>query len=168
MLSISSFGCVGFSGSRSLSGVSVPVLRSSCGLVGSGSVVGVGCARGVDQFVRSAFPSAVVFSASSFGVGRSSFARRSVALVQWVAASGSGCWVSFPSGACPAQLSPSAVASRCFSGSGSGSWASLAFAAGSGVPCFVFLGSVPAPRWLVSVGCGWFQFRPAPPQLSLF
>ena len=168
MLSVSQFSCVGFSGSRSLSGVSVPVLRGACGLVGSGAAVGVGCSGGVDQFVRSFFGSrAVIFRVSSFGSGRAAFARRSVAVVQWVAAGG-GLWVSFPSSACPVGLVPSSCSRSCFSGSGSGSWASLAFAAGSGVPCLVFLGSLPAPSWLVSVGGGWFQFRSASAQLSLF
>ncbi|MBD2060737.1 hypothetical protein NDI37_21835 [Funiculus sociatus GB2-A5] len=122
--------------------------------------------------MRSAFPSASVFSVASgsFGRGRSAFARRSVACVSAVR-SGSGVWVSFPASPCPSGLVPSASSSRCFSGSGSGSWASLAFALGSGVPCLVCLpsGVLPPAGWgLVSLGGSWWGSAPAPVQLSLF
>jgi hypothetical protein len=161
-----SASAVGFSGSRS----SVP--SGCCGaasLVVPGVPVFVGCAPGVDEFFRSYFPSATVLSASSFGVGRGSFAARSVACVR--ALGSGGLWVSFPSSACPAGLSPSASSSRCFCGAGSGTWASLAFAAGSGLPCLVF-GFAPPSGWgFVSLGGGWW-FRaavvPAGVQLSLF
>ena len=168
---VSGFSCLGFSGSRS----SVPV--GVFGLLGvvrsfSGSVF-VGCASGVDEFWRSVFPSASVFSVASgrFGSGRSAFARRSVACVSSVGAAG-GLWVSFPGSPCPSGLVPSSSSSSCFCGSGSGSWGSLAFAVGSGVPCLVFLGSLPCPSgWgLVPLSGrpGWFVFRPAAVQLSLF
>jgi len=169
MVSIADFPCVGFSGSRSLSGVSRGALSVAASLVSPSASVLVGCAGGVDEFFRSQFPRARVFSASAFGVGRSSFARRSVAVVSAVASAG-GCWVSFPSSPCPVGLVPSASSSRCFSGSGSGSWASLAFALGSGVPCFICLPagvSVPAGWGLSSVGGGWFVSSPVPAQLSL-
>lgn len=167
---VSSAVCVGFSGSRSPSAASLSALASVASVVSPSALVVVGCAVGVDLSVRSLFPSAVVLSVASgaFGVGRSAFARRSVACVSRVASSG-GVWVSFPAGACPAGLVPSSSSSRCFSGSGSGSWASLAFAAGSGVPCLVFLPpGVGAPSWLVAGGGGWFSSVPAPVQLSLF
>lgn len=166
---VSSAVCVGFSGSRSPSAASLSALSSVAGAVSSGAVVVVGCAAGVDLSARGLFPSAVVLSVASgaFGSGRSAFARRSVACVSRVASAG-GVWVSFPSSPCPPGLVPSSVSSRCFSGSGSGSWASLAFAAGSGLSCLVFLPSgVAAPSWLVPVGGGWFSFSP-PVQLSLF
>ena len=172
----SRFRVFGFSGSRS----SVPAGCSvAAAAVPPGSRVVVGCQRGVDEFFRGLFPLASVFSASSFGSGRSSFARRSVAVVGEVGRSG-GLWVSFPATVCPSGLSPSSSSSRCFRGFGSGSWASLALALGSGVPCLVFLGSLPCPPgWgLFPVsGCpGWFGCgvvcgvppAPAPVQLSLF
>lgn len=169
----SRFSAFGFSGSRS----SVPAGCSvAAAAVPAGASVFVGCASGVDSFFRGAFPGASVFAASSFGVGRGSFARRSVAVVDAVGAAG-GLWVAFPSSACPAGLLPSASSSRCFSGSGSGSWASLAFALGSGVPCLVWLGSLPCPvGWGLSsvpgcpgwVGCAVVCCAPVPLQLSLF
>jgi len=170
MSSISQFSCVGFSGSRSLSDVSRSALAAAASSVSPSASVVVGCAGGVDEFFRSKFPRASVFRASSFGVGRSSFARRSVAVVSAVRSAG-GCWVSFPSSSCPAGLVPSSLSSRCFSGGGSGSWASLAFALGCGVPCFVCLPSgvsAPAGWGLSPVGGGWFVSSPVPAQLSLF
>jgi len=144
-------------------------LRSVLALV-SGSVF-VGCARGIDQAVQSSVPSSRlrVFRASVFGAGRGAFAARSVACVRAVAATG-GLWLSFPSLACPSGLVPSRSASSCFSGFGSGSWASLALAAGLGLPCLVFLPSgvsVPSGWGFRSLGGGWF-WLPGAGQLGLF
>ncbi|MEM1368612.1 MAG: hypothetical protein AAGG02_11460 [Cyanobacteria bacterium P01_H01_bin.15] len=144
---------VGFSGSRSL----VPSVLSVCVSALRGGSVFVGCARGVDSVVRSAFPAARVFRV----LGRrspSAFALRSVRFVAALASAG-GVLFSFPGRPCPVGLAPSASSPACFCGSGSGSWASLAFALGSGVPCFVWLpGSVspPASFGLRSVGGGWW------------
>ena len=172
---VARFSTFGFSGSRS----SLPSGAASrvVSLVPASASVFVGCASGVDAFFRASFPSATVLQASSFGAGRGALAARSVAVVNAVRGAG-GLWVSFPSSACPSGLVPSASSSRAFSGSGSGSWASLAFALGSGVPCLVFLGSLPCPHgWgLIPVAgwSGWFgcesalNIRPPHTQLSLF
>lgn len=155
---LSGAASVGFCGSRSV----VPPLSlwvSVASLVPAGAVVSCGCVGGLCGVARGSFPGAVVFSASSFGSGPSSFVRRSVALVGSVAASPAAVWVSFPAVACPAGVLPSAVSSRCFCGGGSGSWASAAFAVGSGLPVFVWLpAGLVAPRgWgFVSLGGGWF------------
>ena len=168
----SRFSAFGFSGSRS----SVPAGCSvAVAAVPPGSKVLVGCAKGVDACFRSAFPGAEVFAVSSgqWGRGRGAFAGRSVACVRAVAAAG-GLWGSFPASPCPPVLLPSL---RAFSAkSGSGTWASLSFALASGVPCVVFLGSLPCPRgWGLSPlpGCpGWFAcgqvLGSSPVQLSLF
>lgn len=166
---------VGFCGSRSLSpSFSSAVSRcvSSVGRAGRG--VAVGCASGADSFALSAARRAGLpvsfFAASSFGRGRSSFARRSSALVSAVAASGVGCGlVAFVSAGCPSALLPSPVPSRCFAGFGSGSWASVAFAVGLGVPVVVFpCGSVSLPSfwsgsWVACSGSfvGGFRFVPS-------
>lgn len=168
---LSSASAVGFSGARS-PGELVPrgVVVAAVSAVPAGVPVSVGCQRGVDEFVRSCCPGAVVFRASSFGSGRGAFVARSVACVRSVAVP-SGVWVSFPASVCPAGLLPSSSSSRCFCGAGSGSWASLAFALGLGVACGVWLpSSVPCPAgWgLVPAGEGWFVSGPAPVQLSLF
>jgi len=170
----SRFSCFGFSGSRMWSSPVAP-LSEAASLVPSGSQVCVGCAKGVDGFFRVAFPAAEVFAVSSgrWGSGRGAFAARSVACVSAVAAR-SGLWVSFPASACPAGLLPSR---RAFSGSGSGSWASLSFALASSVPCVVFLGSLSCPSgWGLSpvpgspgwVACPVANGSPVPVQLSLF
>ena len=164
---LSSASAVGFSGSRS---VAPRACEFAAAAVPAGVPVFVGCAAGVDAFFRGAFPSARVFSAASFGSGRGSFAARSVAVVRAVSAAG-GVWVSFPSGACPVGLAPSASSSRAFCGAGSGSWASLAFAVGSGLPCLVGGFAPPAVWGFSSLGCGWwFRCAPVPAgvQLSLF
>lgn len=160
---VGGFSFFGFSGSRSVVSPGCSVLS---GLLRGRSFSGVvGCARGVDSFFASAFPSLSVVSASSFGSGRSSFARRSVAVVSRVASAG-GLWCSFPASSCPSGLVPSGVSSRCFAGFSSGSWSSLAFAAGSGCACLVFLpaGLVFPLGWSLfgfsSLGGGWW-FCPA-------
>lgn len=145
---IGSYSTIGFSGSRS----SVP---SGCsdvvGLVRPGAIVAVGCAHGVDKFFRSQFPWSSVFVAREFGRGKSSFARRSIAFVGFLQASG-GLLVSFPAATCPPSLVPSCDSSKCFSGLGSGSWATLALAIGLGVPTVVCCES----SWLPSYwSWGW-------------
>ena len=137
---------VGFSGSRSAGPACLAVVAQLAPFV-SGAVV-TGCAAGIDAAARRHFPLALVVSASQFGVGRGSFAARSVAVVRQVAAAG-GLWVSLPGQACPHGLLPSPSQSACFSGRGSGSWASLAFAVGLGVPALVFLpaGVQPPAGW---------------------
>jgi hypothetical protein len=168
-----SYPALAFSGSRHASSAAAASAAAFLPSVSSFSgSVGVGCAKGVDSLVRSAFPSAQVFSVSSFLVGgrvsRASFALRSSALVHWVAASG-GLLVVFPSTACPAGVAPSAS----FRGCGSGSWGSAALAVGLGVPVLLFvpasLGSVfPAPSVLASnfrlfaslAGGSWWVFTP--------
>lgn len=176
-MSLSSFlsaPVVGFSGSRSAAGLS-SAFAAAAGCVPSGASVFVGCARGVDELARSAFPSARVFSVASgtWGRGRGAFAARSSAFVSAVSSAG-GVLVSLPApGSVPAAgLVPSSSSSRCFSGGGSGSWASLAFALGLGVPCAVWLGSGAAPAgWGLSPvpgWSGWFSFVRSGVQLSLF
>lgn len=166
---------VGFSGSRVCSSDMADALDFIAGWVGcSPSEVYVGCAKGVDEWVRSVWPEARVFSVSDMGfAGRGAFAARSISFVDAIAAAG-GVLVSVPAlGSRPAAgLVPSSSSSRCFSGGGSGSWGTLAYAIGRGVPCFVFLGSSPAPvGWgllPLAPWSGWVCFVPSAVQLSLF
>ena len=172
---------VGFSGSRSLPPVASAALSALLPCVPAGVRLSVGCAAGADAVVRSWFgavPSLLVFSVASgrFGSGRSAFARRSSRCVLSVAAGSRGLLVVVPGGACPAGVRPS----RSFSGRGSGSWGSAAFALGRGRRVLVWLpsGSLP-PAWssvswssagaLGSAGCWWLGVAvPSPVQLSLF
>lgn len=176
-VAMSSSALVGFSGSRSLPATFGGLAAELAGsVVASGRGVAVGCAPGLDAMVRASCPGAEVFRVA--GSGRGDFAARSVACVQAVAASGVGAgWVSFPACRCPAGLVPSSVASRCFRGLGSGSWASAALAAGLGLTVIVFglsASQLPASwgTWSPAAVSGpWshgFRLTPAVQQLSLF
>jgi hypothetical protein len=159
--SLSSFPCVGVCGSRSA--VPVAAVRAALSRVAPGAPVLVGCAAGVDGFVRASLPVSrlVVFGVCRSllaRVGRGAFAARSQRLVRAVSAGG-GALLCFPAGPCPAGLVPSRSGSACFRGLGSGSWAAAAFAAGLGVPVLFWLpASAPAPAgWgLVPLGGRWF------------
>ncbi|MBD1876959.1 hypothetical protein H6F75_26085 [Nodosilinea sp. FACHB-131] len=167
---VAKFSCVGFSGSRSPSTASLAALNWLCERVQPSAEVVVGCARGIDYAARQRFPAAQVFRAAAFGTGRGAFAARSVACVRAVVVAG-GLWVTFPASTCPVGLQPSDRSSRCFCGTGSGTWASLAFAIGCGLPCLVFLpADTPAPSgWgLQPLGGGWFHHSPDIIQPSLF
>ena len=167
---------VGFSGSRSLSPAASAALSSLLPLVPAGVRVSVGCAAGADLAVRSWFagsPSLLVFRVGSgrFGVGRSAFARRSCRCVSSVAAGSRGLLVVVPVGGCPAGVVPS----RFFSGRGSGSWGSAAFALGRGRRVLLWLSPGSRPpvwagvSWSVSAvpgGCWWLGV-PAPRVVSL-
>lgn len=163
-------GCVGFSGSRTLGAASFAALQIVACCVNNSAHVFTGCAAGADAAAVAWFgPRARVFSVSSgtWGTGPGAYAARSIACVRQVAQYG-GLWASFPSAACPAGLKPSANPGNCFNGSGSGSWASLAFAAGLGLLCVVFLpAGIPAPAWLSPLGNGWYTVQ-AVTQTSLW
>jgi hypothetical protein len=167
---VAEYPCVGFSGARKPSSASLAALKWLSRHVSPSASVMVGCAPGIDQAVRSAFPTAQVFEASSFGTGRGSFAARSVSCVRAVAVSG-GLWVSFPAAASPVGLLPSGKSSKAFCGAGSGTWASLAFAVGCGLPCLLYLPSgisAPAGWGLQPIGDDWLQNQPPGDQLNLF
>jgi hypothetical protein len=102
-------------------------------------------------------------------------AQRSAAMVRAVAsAGGGGGVVGFPAGACPAGCVPAAA----WRSSGSGTWSTLALAAGLGLPVVVFpagwspgaLPAWPGGSWACAGGGVWasaWRFTPAV-QLSLF
>lgn len=175
---------VGFSGSRSPSSAAVSALRSV--LAGVSALrscrVSVGCARGVDSVVRSAFVgcrSLLVFSASAPRFARAgavgALALRSAACVRSVSPGRRGLLLVLPSGPCPSAVRPG----RSFRGGGSGSWGSAALAVGLGRRVVVWLpAGVAPPAWAgfswSCVGSGWWLCVPvavvapaAPVQLSL-
>jgi len=153
---LASAAVVGFSGSRAPTPASLAAVQLvAAGLTPAMPVV-VGCAVGVDQHAKQLMPHACVFRASAYGSARSAYAMRSIACVQ---ACAGGVWCSFPAGPCPTGLRPSSSSSACFNGSGSGTWASLAYAIGSGCAPVVFLPlSIvpPAAFGLVGTGQGWY------------
>ena len=163
---------VGLGGSRAPGAPSLQALRQVLPLVPQGAAVFVGCASGIDAAVRQARPQARVFRATS--ALPHALAGRSVRCVQATASAG-GAWLSFPDRGCPSGVVPSGSASACFSGGGSGSWASLALAVGLGAPCLLFLPGGAAAGPLVppaafgfqALGRGWF-WSAGSGQLGLF
>jgi hypothetical protein len=167
---VGEFQCVGVSGSRSLPAQSVAVLRWLLARLSPGCLVITGCARGADAVAREVAPEALIYHAD-VSLGRGGFAARSVAVVGAVAEQ-SGLWVCFPASSCPSGLSPSRSSSKCFSGSGSGTWASAAYAAGLGLPVLIWMPEgLEAPTWgFEALGRGWFLRRNESEniQISLF
>lgn len=159
---IGTYPLVGFSGSRAPS----PQLSTACSQVLStmpSIPVAVGCASGIDQLVRQAFPQARLFTAASQHPG--ALAARSAQLVRFVAASG-GCLLVFPSGPCPSAVR----VSSSFQGHGSGSWGSCALALGLGLPLLV-CALVPKVSWHAWAGpvaaCFQLVSSPGPQQCWL-
>ncbi len=135
--------------------------------------VAVGCARGLDAIVRQLVPSAWVFNAES--QRPRDLVKRSASLVKAVAASEFPTMLIWPGCKCPRTVCPSKSVSLCFCGGGSGSWATAAFAAGHGVPLFIFgvqVQSLPLSwgSWILSGRFGVPSFHLLPPtvQLPLF
>jgi hypothetical protein len=137
---------VGFTGSRRPPASLAAAAECVAVLVGSmGLPVGVGCASGIDAIIRETIGHARLFEAA--GAEPWQFAERSAALVEACRhARGWDSLAAFPASPCPAGLIPSHSWARCFNGSGSGTWATAAYAAGVGLPLVVF-GSVELPEW---------------------
>lgn len=163
-------GFVGRAGSPCPAWV-LSLVRFVCRLVPAGSAVSVGSRAGVPGVAFSALPGVRLFSPGSSPSRSAALVRRSCSLVSWSVRAGA-LWVSFPVRACPPALSPSGS----WVSSGSGSWSSLALAAGSGCACLVFcpgwgVGSCAPWPAFVSLGGGFWFCPAAPPtqkQLSLF
>ena len=168
---------IGFRGSRSLSSSWSPlVARVVAAAAPAPARLLVGCAAGADRLVRRAAGSrAEVWAVAGgrFGSGRAAFARRSAAMVQALAAGAGSSLIGFCSSPCPAGVVP---ASRWRSGMPpSGTWSSLALAAGLGVQVVVFwcaacaacrLPAWPGGRWLpaalgLAVESGGWRWEPA-------
>jgi hypothetical protein len=146
---------IGFTGSRKgfediqlVETVALSVLKA-------GHSVSVGCAKGVDALIRKFIPAAQVFRVASPVAGSVSsyaqaLARRSMSMV-----STCSILVGFASVSCPAGVSPACS----FSGGGSGTWASIAYAVSKGLRVFVFVASnISLPSW---PGGSWVQAVPS-------
>ena len=161
---------VAFSGSRSLVGNRYNLCYNIARMCAdAGYSVITGCAKGADAAVRSAVPEATIFSASNFGSGKSSFARRSIEMIRSLPPE--SILVAFPDKSCPVKILPNASASKCFCGSGSGTWATIAYAAGLGHTIYLY-GDV--PTWGIwspvssGIFSGSFLFSPSSSQSCLF
>lgn len=161
---------IGFSGSRVLSyRETISAVNEVVKLIPSHAQVHVGDAAGIDALIKDLVPEASVFEAAPRYYGdKSAFAGRSIRCVRSVVEPG-GLWVAFPNKPCPMGLKPSAIASQCFNGTGSGTWASLAYAVGLGISCLVFLPAIAPPKWqFQDIGDGWYWLPAAWEQLTLF
>ena len=161
-MKLENFKVIGFSGSRR----EVPASAYSVfKKVDATQRVLVGDASGVDKAVREFFPLAEVFKINWKNKG--AFAERSIRFVKAIALM-EGCLISFPDQDCPIGLKPSESKSKCFCGKGSGTYATLGYAVGLNIPCFVYLQSFKCD-WLELLGSGWSCYRPVKQkQLSLF
>ena len=164
-----------FTGSRDLPETfRFPVHALVSELTSLGQNVGVGCANGLDSFVRdsSAFRGKVFRAEAGAPYA---LVRRSVFMVEILCSSKFPCLIAFPGKPCPADFVPHANAIKCFCGTGSGSWATAAFAVGRGSALYVgglSANQLPASwgSWVLSSRFpGLRRLVPAPsPQLSLF
>lgn len=151
---IKGYKVFGFSGSRSCPS-SMGAALGLLGYLPRTAHIYVGCASGVDACIRAASRTRphppTVFSVAPLLDGEKNkglLVRRSMACVQAVACV-RGLWCSFPSIACPSGVFPSQNSNTCFCGSGSGSWASLAYAVGSGCAALICMpAGIPPPYWV--------------------
>lgn len=146
---------IAFTGSRKGFNNKTLVQTIARSVATAGHCVLVGCASGVDALIRSVVPTAKVFAVASPSAGSvctpaAALARRSMSMV-----AACSVLVGFASVSCPSGVSPS----RHFSGGGSGTWASIAYAVSQGKRVFVFCGEgVSLPVWS---GGQWVQACPS-------
>lgn len=164
---VAEFSAVGFCGGRAVGGHRAQWAAAlAAATAAAGLPVLVGCAKGVDLAVRTAVSGSTVFTAESGRPGH--LVARSCQFVAALAAHSRPLLVAVPGTAAPVQLRPKSQWQSC----GSGTWSSVALAAGRGVAVLVQL---PAANWLPA---GWhFEFnqalggwllRPPARQMGLF
>lgn len=112
----------------------------------------VGDAPGCDITVRRAAPLAIVFRHDPNLPKRAALAYRSIQMIDTLARSTAPILIAYPDRPCPEALRPSRRPGDCFNGSGSGTWATVCYALGQGVPVVVWPGfyKVPAPSWSIA------------------
>jgi len=129
---------VGFTGSRSLPVQYAALVGHIAAHYAAAGSVATGCAAGADQYVRQAVPGCQVFAVSTqpaTAPPRARFAMRSAAMVRAVQLSASPVGlIGFTGSPCPPACKPGGS----FAGHGSGTWGTLALAAGLGLPVVVF------------------------------
>jgi hypothetical protein len=159
-LKLADYNHIAFSGSRQ--GCPQSILDKIAAKIQPDTTILVGCARGVDAQVRAMYPDATVFNAIAYP-GRNygaKLANRSAAMVRATHEAG-GCLVAFPMKGCPDIVEPCTTWKYC---AGSGTWGTIALAAGLGVPTIIWLPlGIAAPSWddrVTQVSSGWFLVVP--------
>jgi hypothetical protein len=151
-MKISDYQVIGFSGSRLV----VPsALYQLLDKITDQQII-VGDCRGVDQAVRDYLKHCQVICTTFKGKGAT--AERSIRFVKEIA-SNRGCLVSFPSSDVPKALTPTEKSNKAFCGTGSGTWATLAYAVGLNLPCFVYLQNYSC-NWLDRINPEWAIHQP--------
>lgn len=143
---------IAFSGARKIEPTEESlVLWVLAAVENQGSVL-VGCAPGVDKLVRENCPTATVYRVK--GARKWHFAARSQQMID-----DADLLYAFPNKPCPDTCTPKAP----FSGHGSGTWGTIAYAKKRGVQVVVHpLVWSPLPSWLVAAP------ESMPEQLALF
>lgn len=146
---------IGFTGSRKGFEDIQLVKTVALSVFKAGHSVSVGCARGVDALIRKFIPAAQVFRVASPAAGSVSSAAQALARRSMSMVNSCSVLVGFASVACPVGVSPS----HSFSGGGSGTWASIAYAISKGLRVFIFVASdISLPAWS---GGSWVQACPS-------
>jgi hypothetical protein len=159
-MNLSDYSHVAFSGSRH--GCPQGLLDAIAKKIQPDVKILVGCAYGVDAQVRAVYPDATVYEAADFDAPTwpAKLAKRSAAMVTDVHAAG-GCLIAIPMAPCPPKVEP---CTAWKSSQGSGTWGTIALAAGLGVPTVFHLPlGLAAPDWddrAIQVSSGWFLVLP--------
>jgi hypothetical protein len=159
-MKFSDYTHIAFSGSRE--GCPESLIESIATKIPPNTQILVGCARGVDAQVRAIYPDAKVYRATDYKAETypAKLAMRSSAMVADIHAAG-GCLIAVPMKPCPPKVKP---CTTWRSSAGSGTWGTIALAAGLGVPTAVWLPeSIQPPDWddrFSDKGSGWFLVVP--------
>ena len=132
---------VAFCGSRGLIGPDFRHCRETAQYAANlGLIVLTGDANGADAAARMGAPSARVFYVKQGDIPYpAALAIRSVSMIRALAQrEPAALLIAYPDAICPDQLRPSSNPRQCFSGKGSGTWASVCFALGLGLPVLVY------------------------------
>ncbi len=151
---VDNYDCVGFSGARNaaleLCQYAVQISNHFLNMPAA-----VGDARGIDDAIRRSRIT-TVFNSKSFSPQH--LVARSIDLINHLCAN-NGCLIAFPGQTAHHQTRPV----KKWAGYGSGTWGTIAYAAGYGLPVFIYLDDETAPDWLTPDEDipGWFHYQPA-------
>lgn len=159
-MKFSDYSHIAFSGSRD--GCPESLIQSIATKIPPSTQILVGCARGVDAQVRAIYPDALIYRATDYEAETwpAKLAMRSAAMVADIRGDGS-CLIAIPMKPCPPKVKPCTIWQPS---SGSGTWGTIALAAGLGVPTVFHLPlGMAAPDWddrVTQVMGGWFLIIP--------
>lgn len=171
MFDLSVYGAVGFSGSRDISTNHIQAIVRKLNALQTKILVG--CADGVDACVRSYAPDARVFSVDRSAPqpeykgakGGAAFAKRSQDMIDHLAKEENPLLIAFPGGSAPVGL----TVGKGFAGLGSGTWATISYAAGKSIPVIVFCREheLPWNGWIPSESGNSFYYKHIEEQITL-